>query len=405
MKNLSFILAFLMIMGCSRSKESSIPTYTLKKGTFYIDVHEEGEIQAINSVNISSPNISWRYGSLKITQIVKDGSEVNAGDTVVVFDPSEVKKAITDSESSLEMQKAELEKMIAQHKSDLEGLRADYEVTKISQEISKITFESSDYEADIKRREIELNLEKANIALERSKEQIENRIKIQNEEIKQKNLSIQRAEGRLEEGYETLNQLFLVTPSPGIAIINSNWTSGNKFQAGDQCWTGFPLVQLPDLSQLKATIKINEVDISKVVTGLPVEIKPDAFSDSVYQGEVMTVANLAVNKDNNSKIKVFPVDILVKTKSKNLLPGLTVSCRLIVDQIDDVLFVPIEAVHRFAGEEYVYIKSGNSYNKKFVTTGNINTDYIIIEEGLADGDVIALTDPFIDDEKSKEKSE
>ena len=94
MKNLFLLFALIMLVSCSKTKESSIPTFTVKKGTFYVDVHEEGEIQAINSVNISSPNISWRYGSLKITQIVKDGSEVNAGDTVVVFDPSEVKKAI-----------------------------------------------------------------------------------------------------------------------------------------------------------------------------------------------------------------------------------------------------------------------------------------------------------------------
>ncbi len=405
MKNLPIFLALIILISCSRSEESSIPTYTLKKGTFYIDVYEEGEIQAINSLNISSPNISWRYGSLKISQILKDGSEVNAGDTVVVFDPSEVQKAITDAEARLEMQEAELEKMVAQHKSDLEGLKADYEVTKISQEISRITFESADYEADIKRREIELNLERANIALERSKEQIENRIKIQNEEKKQKRLSIQRANSRLTEAHETLDKLFLVSPSPGIAIINRNWSTDNKFQAGDQCWSGFPLVQLPDLSNLKATIKINEVDISKVTTGLPVEIKPDAFSDSVYKGEVMTVANLAVNKDNNSQIKVFPVDIRVNTKSKNLLPGLTVSCRLIVDEIKDVLFVPIEAVHREGAENIVYLQSGKSFKKQVVETGQINTDFIVITAGIKDGDVVALADPFINEENEKEKSE
>ena len=43
------------------------------------------------------------------------------------------------------------------------------------------------YMSQILRKEIQLNLDKAEIALERSKEQIENRIKIQNEEVKQKN--------------------------------------------------------------------------------------------------------------------------------------------------------------------------------------------------------------------------
>ena len=66
-----------------------------------------------------------------------------------------------------------------------------------------------------------------------------------------------------------------------------------------------PLILLPDLSSLKTTAKINEVDISKIAKGQQVEIKPDAFSDSTFTGKVISVANLAVNKDNESRVK-FP---------------------------------------------------------------------------------------------------
>lgn len=101
-----------------------------------------------------------------------------------------------------------------------------------------------------------------------------------------------------------------------------------------------PLIQLPDLSSLKAIVQINEVDIAKISKGLRVEIRPDAFSDSIFTGKVETIANLAVNKERSSKIKVFPVEILLNETDRNLLPGLTVSCRIIMDKVEDVLYIP-----------------------------------------------------------------
>lgn len=410
MKNKSTAILLLictlpLIFSCSKKKEvTEVALGKVTKGTLFLEIFEEGEVEAINSTNITAPNISWRFGNLKITSIVKDGKEVQEGDTLIVFDPSEVLKGVTDAESRLEINMAELERMEAQHQSDLEELRADYEVTRISQEISKIRFESAGYEADIKRKEIQLNLEKANIALARAKEQIDNRIKIQKEEIKQKKLSIDQDKARLEEAHETLRKLQLISPSSGIAIINRNWSTGNKFQLGDQTWSGFPLIQLPDLSTLRAVVKINEVDIAKIQKGLKVEIKPDAFSDSVYTGTVNTVANLAVNKDGSSKIKVFPVEININEKSEKLLPGLTVSCRIIIGKVENALLLPIDAIRTEGDVSFVYKKTSKGYEKTVVETGESNSDHIVILSGLEENDTVALSDPYAGVEKDKKEN-
>ena len=396
-------LLLLFCISCGKKEEQAVPVGKVTKGTFFVDLYEEGEIEAVKSLNVSSPTISWRYGNLKITQIVRDGEEVSKGDTLIMFDPSEVQKAIVEAEGSLEISLAELEKMQAQHQSDLEELKSDFEVTKLAFEISKIRVESAVYESEVSKKEIELNLQKAKISLDNAKEQIDNRIKIQKEEIKQKKLAIEQNRMRLKEAHETLQRLVMISPAPGIAIIAQNWSSGNKFQVGDQCWSGMPLIQLPDLSLLKATAKINEVDIAKISKDKSVEIKPDAFSDSIFSGKVVSVANLAVNKDNNSRIKVFPVEILINETSKNMLPGMTVSCRLIIDQIDDVLYIPIEAVHKTGGMPFVYKKSGGGFNKVDVETGESNSDYTVITKGLSSGDEVALINPFPNEEEEEEK--
>ena len=396
-----------VISACDSKTAQQVPETEVAQGTFYIDIYEEGEIEAMNSINISSPSIPWHYGNLKISNIVNDGAEVKKGDTIVTFDPSEVRKAILDYEDRLIVSNAELEKMLAQHELEMEELNADYEVTRISHEITRMQLESAAHESDIKRREIKVNLDKADISLNRAKEQIENRRKIQIEEVKQKRLSIRQDEERLEEAHRTLNRLFVIAPSPGIAIISHNWSTNNKFQVGDQCWSSQQLIQLPDLSKVKAKVQINEVDISKITKGLKVEVRPDAFSDSTFTGYVATVANLAQNKDNRSNIKVFPVEIIINEYNKNLLPGLTVSCRIIVDEIPNVTYIPLEALHVEGDKSYVYKKSVSGYDKVEVQVGLTNSDYVIIESGLGKGDKVALINPAElekkDDTKKEEK--
>ncbi|MBQ2044252.1 MAG: efflux RND transporter periplasmic adaptor subunit [Bacteroidaceae bacterium] len=406
MKKSIILSSILLMMACASDKEESkIPEAKVQEGTFQVDLYEEGQIEAFSSININAPNISWRFGNLKIAELVEDGTQVKAGDTVCVFDPSEVNKAILESEDRLIVSRAEMEKMMAQHQLDMENLQAEYRTSEITFEITRMQLESAAHESDIKRREIELNLEKAGIALERAKEQIENRRRIQQEEQKQMQLSIDEDEARLKEAHETLDKLSMVSPSDGIAIISHNWSTQNKYQIGDQMWPNNTLMQLPNLSKLKTKININEVDISYITRDLRVEVKPDAFSDSTFTGRVIHVANLAVNKDNNSNIKVFPVEILLDQANKNLLPGLTVSCRVVIDEIEDVQYIPLEALHTEGNIKYVYRRKGGEYERVEVQTGLTNSDYVIITEGLKRNDHVALIDPTKLEEEQKQTSE
>lgn len=406
MKKSVILSAILLTLACSGKKEESkIPEAQVQEGTFQVDLYEEGQIEAFSSININAPNISWRFGNLKIAELVEDGTQVKAGDTVCVFDPSEVNKAILESEDRLIVSHAEMEKMMAQHQLDMENLQAEHRTSEITYEITRMQLESAAHESDIKRREIELNLEKAGIALERAKEQIENRRRIQLEEQKQMQLSIDEDEARLKEAHETLGKLTLVSPSDGIAIISRNWSTQSKYQIGDQMWPNNTLMQLPNLSKLKTEININEVDISYITRDLRVEVKPDAFSDSTFTGRVIHVANLAVNKDQNSNIKVFPVEILLDQTHKDLLPGLTVSCRIVIDEIEDVQYIPLEALHTEGNIKYVYRRKGGEYERVEVQTGLTNSDYVIITEGLKRDDHVALIDPTKLEEQQKQTSE
>jgi len=76
------------------------------------------------------------------------------------------------------------------------------------------------------------------------------------------------------------------------------------------------------------------------------------------------------------------------------LPGLSVSCRLLVKKIPNVIYIPVEALNTDGIQEYVFLKSKKGFKKIVVETGVSNTDHVIITKGLNAGDAVALTDPF-----------
>jgi multidrug efflux pump subunit AcrA (membrane-fusion protein) len=273
----------------------------------------------------------------------------------------------------------------------------------ISTEISKINSETSIYESEATQKEIKLKLESATIAFERAKEQIENKKVIQREDLLQKSLAIKQLTSTLDDAKSSLNSLFVVSPAKGITIKEENWNTGQKWAVGDQPWSGSKLIELPDLSEMRAEVKINEVDVSKIIPGQRVEIRPDAYSDSSYAGKVESVANLAQNKDYKTKIKIFPVQIRISGQSKTLLPGLTVSCKIIVSEIEGVLYIPLESLFREQGMEFVYLKSGSGFKRRNIKTGAINTDFAIVMEGLDENDQVALSDPFLKKEEIVKK--
>ncbi|HYW95947.1 MAG TPA: HlyD family efflux transporter periplasmic adaptor subunit [Bacteroidales bacterium] len=390
-----FVLLFLLA-SCVGKENNDVQTILVKRGTFTEELIEEGTVRAVNSISVTAPRISYRYGSLKIASMVKDGTEVEKGDTLIIFDPAEVKKAIVDIEQKLEIAGAEFDKMLATQKSEIEDLESDLELSRISLEISKINFEQSVHEAEITKKEIKLKLDNARVALDRAGEQIESKKKIHKVDVFQKQIEIDQLKEQLEEARRTIDKLFVVSPARGIAILEQNWMSNQKWQVGDQPFAGSKVIELPDLDEMMADVQINEVDALKVSTGVKVLITPDAYSDTTFEGEITWMANLAQNKDYNSRVKVFPVGVYIPAKSNKLMPGLTVRCKLMLKEIPGVLMIPLESVFKDDLDEYVYIKTASGFKRHNVKISAYNSDYALIAEGLAENDELALTNPFRD---------
>ena len=97
--------------------------------------------------------------------------------------------------------------------------------------------------------------------------------------------------------------------------------------------------------------------------------------------------------------------ILLDETDKKLMPGMTVSCEIIINEIPDTLFIPLEALFKQDGKNIVYLKKDGGFETKHVSIGTENDDYVIITNGLSEGEQVALSDPTESQSlKSKTKS-
>jgi HlyD family secretion protein len=166
--------ALWAMVSCDGGSRLEVETHAIERGEFVNSVTVTGELAAVNSRMVTAPAISWQFGQLKITQVVEEGEQVEEGDLLVQFDPSDVQKGVVDSQAELEISEAELRKARANKKSERESMEIDLQTAGIDLEIAQINLEQADFKAAIDRQQIAFELENAEIALEKARQELEN---------------------------------------------------------------------------------------------------------------------------------------------------------------------------------------------------------------------------------------
>lgn len=379
---------FVWMLGCGGTE---LPTYRVDLDDFTVTITETGELQATSSVGVSAPRIRTR--NLQIVQLAEKGSIVEKSDTLIVFDGTEMRKAIDEAENKLEIARANRDKSLAGMASSMAALEASLQNSRAGYRLAELRLEQMQFEAEVKRQEVQLQLEQASINLEQAEEKIEQQKKIDDADRRTLDLQVRQAEADLEKAQEDYSKLTVQAPQPGLVVYKKIWKGGDfsEVQVGDQPWPGQSLIELPDLSQMEVLTSVSEVDVSRVKPGQKAAIVLDAFPERTFQGEVTDVATLArLDESSSGEVKVFDVEVTVHESDPILKPGMTVSATIIVDEADSVLSVPLDAVFTEGENQIVYKVRGGATE---VVTGLRNDNFVIIEEGLEEDDLVYLVDP------------
>lgn len=397
----ALISSYFIFFSESSSEEGIDLTTKVKRNDLQVDVTVTGELEAKNSVQIMGPYglAQARIYRVNIDDIVPEGTVVKKGDRVAKLDASELMDKIREEELEVEesmnrYEQTQIDTAITLREQRDKIINLQYEL-----EQKKLVLEQSQFEPPATIKQNELDLEKAKRALEQGKEEYQLQKRKSVTEMAQASTKLRDDQRDLEKLQSLLKELTITAPENGM-VIYVRERGGGKKSKGSQVEAWDPRVAtLPDLTSMISRTYVNEVDISRVQAGQEVEIGLDAFPDKKLTGKVTQVANVGEQRPNTDA-KVFEVTVEVNESDTTLRPAMTTSNSIITNYIEDILLVPLEAVHSQGDSlTYVFKKSGLSIVKQEVNLGTKGNDMAVVDQGLEEDDEVFLSVPNNADEK------
>ncbi len=196
-----------------------------------------------------------------------------------------------------------------------------------------------------------------------------------------------RAIGNAEAVYRTnkgsgsgaVGRVALVAPMSGT-VTRLDVTQG---EAVDRAQV---LLEVENLQSLWVTASVPESDSSRIRANTPVSIQVGARE---YAGVVQIVGPKL-----DPKTRSNPVQCLV-TGSEGLKPNMFATVRLGMGKQTRILVVPQTALVKEGKTTFVFVKGGDSFEKREVETGPTEDGVIAILDGLKENETVAVKGAFV----------
>jgi HlyD family secretion protein len=383
--------------GLGRS-HANVPTAAITRGEFVDTVELRGDIRPVRSVVLGAPTQS---DDLQIIRLVKNGTPVRPGDVVVEFDRTSLLRAQTDRRAELKQAEAETAQARAQARMTEEAsttnlLRARFDVNR-----AKLDVVDRDFVARIE-------LERAKLALNDAEQRLKEAEKRQVAEMAAAAANIAgrvRRQGRVEQDLARIDRALATmevrAPSAGTANLMPNARSGSRsgsspdFREGDRAWPGAAIVELPDLSSVHLTARLEESDRGRVEVDQPATVHLDAVPDRPYHSKVSKISLLARVDFASSwpPARDFDLELVMSDPDARLKPGMTATVRIAVARHPNVLLAPAQAVTLVNGRPTVYVRTGSGFTARTVVIVKRGREQVALQSGVEPGDRIALGNP------------
>lgn len=373
-----------------------VPTSTVVNGEFIDYLQVRGELKAVRSVALTVPTTGG--GDLQIVELAKNGMAVKKGDVVVRFDPMTVERTLNDRRSEFKQADEEITKTQAQFR--IQQQQAQTDLTKARYDVRRAELDVVPHEflSRMEREQKEIALKDARTRLDEAERRVKALHAIEKAELGSKIQKRDKARFDVELAERQLGGLELLAPVDGVVAIMPNWRSccpPPDFKPGDRAWPGQVVAEVPDLSTLRVTAKLEEAERGRMQPGQPVVVRADAVPDKEMLGKIGDISALArVDFSNWPPQRNFEMVVQLDQIDPRLRPGMNTSVRVVVDREPDVVLIPARAVFEKEGRSVAYVqRSRGGWDERPVQIKRRGQEQLVVLDGVQPGDRVALKDP------------
>lgn len=159
---------------------------------------------------------------------------------------------------------------------------------------------------------------------------------------------------------------------------------------GEEC-TSKNYVEAESTDTLTISASVDEDDLSTVSIGQQAKITISALDNKEYTGYVTKISQTGKYSSNGSTYSVT----ITFSNDGDIKIGMSASCEIILEEAQDVVTVPVEAVQTSSSDSTKYVvvvKDDGTTENVTVSTGISNNAYIEIKSGLTGTETVQITE-------------
>jgi multidrug efflux pump subunit AcrA (membrane-fusion protein) len=323
----------------------------------------------------------------KVTKInFEIGQEVKAGEILFQLDDTDALLQVSQAAASVELAEINLKKLsgstyeqqIAQLKSVMVSAEINYKDAKTNYESIKSLYEIG--------AESKFNFDRAESQYKLAEQQYQT-AKINFDITEQVSASENIAAARAQ-----LNQSKVAYQIAKNAFENTNIKSpidgvvaAKNVKVGEYISNAAASFIIIDHSSYTVDLDVNEDVIGKAVIGDHTKVFIHSISEEALSGTIIAAAPSA-----DMKKQTYLVKIAIDNPPSTIKGGMFAEVKLILNKVENCVFVPLTSVIDEDGKKYVYVLKGDRATKAEVTAGMFNDKEIQIINGISVDDAIVV---------------
>jgi multidrug resistance efflux pump len=360
-----------------------------ERGDLVLSVEVTGTLAAVHSQPVGPPQVAdvWDF---KISMMAPEGKDVKAGDPVLGFDTTELERKLLEKQAESDsaakrIEKKEKDTEIARRNDELRLAEAQSRSRKAALELdvpeelvksqqlqeSRLAKQDADREIEFLTGKLAGDKKAADVAL-----------------TALRNLK-RAAENRVNELQSVIAAMTVKAPRTGTVVYASNWRDEKK-KVGDSTWRGERILELPDLSLMKAQGEVDESDAGKIAVGQKVRFRLEAHQDDWFTGKIASIWSTVQQQSFRNPVKVVKLVIAVDaTDPRKMRPGMRFRGTIETGRVEKALLVPADSVFPTADGPVAFRKTALGYDRVELKLGGRNEASVEVTAGLEAGDRVA----------------
>lgn len=352
--------AFAVLSQKSGPKLEHTIVERIERGNFDREISGTGIIEAKQE-----RKLNFKTAGNVLNLFISEGDDITANQLLAQLDTSSLERDISSNQANLVSAKAELARTKAQENIDKLDFSSNlknaqiqeanaleaYQQAKRSQDVSKQLFEAgaaSQNELDAANDA----LSRASRQLQQAKSSVETALARKTSFNQLKAAQSRSAEARIEQlettianAQERLEEAKLYAPFAGT-ITAIDFEEGDSVSQANK-------INLVNTDNLNIVAKFDENRALELAQGQTATITPDANSSQKLAAIVKKVSPVAIRKGNTAQIE-SDLEFTENTDTKSIRPGYTVTAKVLVNHIEDIFLIPLEAITEKDDISFVY---------------------------------------------------